>query len=254
MSWEQTRGQVQCRRHCRVAQPYCNRKPIPVGRSRHTLSIPCRTMSPTFDLQDYLYHIYSFPPFSPLFQSQSTPPKHHPFVLQSSSTALRWESKLQMFNVSIKHIPPALWFQKSQQPRLAVHSQPPPHYPTVWSIGTPSFGDGGLGNSFSGCYLGNLSCWFLTGCSLQMCPFLWVFQLPSFPPRESSWFPQPELLLLCVLTLAFKERGFGIIFPLLSRVYKEMGYFEPPEVFCSIVICKVSIQSRPNQQTQAQHL
>lgn len=75
---------------------------------------------------------------------------------------------------------------------------------------------------------------------------IWVIQLPSFP--------QPEFLLLCVLTLALKERMFGIIFPLLSRVYKEVGYFEPLEALCSIVICKLSIQSHPNQQTQAQHL
>lgn len=64
--------------------------------------------------------------------------------------------------------------------------------------------------------------------------------------------------MLCVLTLAFKERVFGIIFPLPSRVYGEMGYSELLPVLCSIVICenciKLSIQSHPNKQAEAQHL
>lgn len=141
-----------------------------------------------------------------------------------------------------------------------MHSQPPSHLPTVGSIGTSSFGDAGDGNKQVLWVLPRepfllMPHWLLTSDATACVHFsIWVFQLLSFPPRGSSSFPQPEFLLLSVLTLALTERVFGIIFPPLSRVYKEMGYFEPPEALCSIVICKLSIQSHPNQQPQAQHL
>lgn len=80
------------------------------------------------------------------------------------------------------------------------------------------------------------------------------FSYPHFHPERKTY--HAEFLLLwiereSIQKRTFKERAFGITFPLSTRFYREIGYFEPLLVLCSVVICenyiKLSTQSDPNK-------
>lgn len=113
-------------------------------------------------------------------------------------------------------------------------------------------------NKLSWCYLGNITCcypwqaYFFRCCSIRPLLHLGLSATPISTQREKL----TQFLLLwiereSIQKRTFKERAFGITLPLSLRFYREIGYFEPLLVLCSVVICenyiKLSTQSDPSK-------
>lgn len=261
-------GQTQVRKPHGAAQPCRSSNPVRGWQKQAELLHPFLQnwiTHPSFNLRDC--HIYSSLFTSSPFQSQSMSPMYQSFLL----------SLIQFFCSQIRPQPTKIWVSKiflaplqppsfQQEPAVQAGSEQPasssPHL-VVLSIGEKKkitdIQDLGA-NKVSWCYLGNITCWypwqayFFRYCSIHPLLHLGLSATPISTQREKIY--HAEFLLLwiereSIQKRTFKERAFGITFPLSTRFYREIGYFEPLLVLCSVVICenyiKLSTQSDPNK-------
>lgn len=190
-------------------------------------SIPCRTMSPRFDLQDSLTST-GFLFFPPLFQSRSTSPEHHPFALQSPLLSDQTPIPEYLLNTFSQQFCNLFVSRRACSPgqqstaSLLLLTTPLFDQQEQRHLETEKWGT----NRFSGCSLGNLSCCCPTGCSLQMLQHVPIspsgsFSFPHFHPERAAHFPSQSFYYSVSLPWPPKRGFLALSFPCFQELTKK---------------------------------